>query len=58
MPEILVGEYLFLRLKEIGIETIFGVSTDQLVGSAQPLEALGGFDEVKESKFKVCACVS
>lgn len=25
MSEILVGEYLFRRLKEIGIETIFGV---------------------------------
>ncbi|KAK3321956.1 thiamine diphosphate-binding protein [Apodospora peruviana] len=28
MPEILVGEYLFLRLKEIGIETLFGVPGD------------------------------
>ena len=25
MPEILVGEYLFRRLKQIGIDTIFGV---------------------------------
>jgi TPP-dependent 2-oxoacid decarboxylase len=25
MPDIFVGEYLFRRLKQIGIETIFGV---------------------------------
>jgi len=25
MPEIVIGEYLFRRLKQIGIDTIFGV---------------------------------
>jgi len=28
MPEILIGEYLFLRLKEIGVDTVFGVPGD------------------------------
>ena len=31
MSEILVGQYLFQRLKEIGIETVFGVPGGMLV---------------------------
>ena len=31
MSEILVGQYLFQRLKEIGIETVFGVPGGMLL---------------------------
>jgi len=39
MPEIFIGQYLFRRLKEIGIETIFGVPGGKNIHSTSALLA-------------------
>ncbi|KAK0716664.1 thiamine diphosphate-binding protein [Apiosordaria backusii] len=41
MPEILLGEYLFLRLKHLGIETVFGVPGDFELALLDLIEPLG-----------------
>ncbi|KAK0625444.1 thiamine diphosphate-binding protein [Bombardia bombarda] len=41
MHEILIGEYLFLRLKEIGIQTVFGVPGDFELALLDLIEPLG-----------------
>ncbi|KAK4186308.1 thiamine diphosphate-binding protein [Podospora australis] len=41
MPEVLVGEYLFLRLKELGIHTVFGVPGDFELALLDLIEPLG-----------------
>ncbi|KAK4180919.1 thiamine diphosphate-binding protein [Triangularia setosa] len=41
MPEILLGEYLFLRLKQLGIETVFGVPGDFELALLDLIEPLG-----------------
>ncbi|CAP65220.1 uncharacterized protein PODANS_5_4580 [Podospora anserina S mat+] len=41
MPEILIGEYLFLRLKQLGIETVFGVPGDFELALLDLVEPLG-----------------
>jgi len=41
MPEILIGEYLFLRLKQLGIETVFGVPGDYELALLDLVEPLG-----------------
>ena len=41
MSEILIGEYLFRRLKEIGIETVFGVPGDYELGLLDLVEPQG-----------------
>lgn len=41
MPEILVGEYLFRRLRELGINTVFGVPGDFELALLDLIEPLG-----------------
>lgn len=41
MPEIFIGEYLFRRLKEIGIDTIFGVPGDYELALLDQVEPQG-----------------
>ncbi|KAK3346090.1 thiamine diphosphate-binding protein [Lasiosphaeria hispida] len=41
MPEILIGEYLFRRLKQIGIDTIFGVPGDYELALLDQVEPQG-----------------